>query len=356
MLMTKPVRLLLVLVSAMGLVLSLAGLAALDGHTPPIRRDDGRPVPGSIAELSAVTLGGVRQWILIRGADATAPIVLKIHGGPGLAEMATRPFNAELEKHFVVVEWDQRGAGKSYAAAAPESAMTEAQLVDDTVELSALLRTRFHQNRIIIVGHSWGSLLAARAAAARPDLYCAYISTGQIVGYREGLGMTYHAMTDAFRVGGNQPALKSLQALGPPPYTDDGKRKRFFDLLKKSGGYWHAGRPLGEIGLMLKAPEYTLDEKVNFLAHAKAVQQKLMTDFLATDLRHEVPRIDVPVYFAEGRYDLTAPTALARAYFDALQAPNKQWISFDGSAHFPQWEEPVKFAAVVASAAKNRCG
>ena len=326
--MIKPLRLILAV-----LVVLLAGVAAvsaLGGQTPAIR--------GGIAELSPVTLGGSKQWILIRGVDANAPVVLKIHGGPGLAEMATRPFNAELEKHFVVVEWDQRGAGKSYGA----TGLSERQLVADTIELSDLLRQRFHRRKIIVIGHSWGSLLAAQAAAQRADLYCAYIATGQIVDYREGLGITARA-------------IGVDRTLGPPPYADDGKRAQFLGLLKKSGGYWHAAKPLGEVGLMLKAPEYTLYEKLSFMSHAQASQKALMGDFLATDLRTAVPKIDVPVYLAEGRYDLTAPSGLARAWFDALSAPTKYWVDFDHSAHFPQWEEPAKFAGLVDLAAQNDC-
>lgn len=339
--MAKPVRYLL---GALGvLIVAVAAMSAVGGQTPPIR--------GGIAELSALTLGGARQWILIRGADVNAPVILKIHGGPGLAEMATRPFNAELEKHFIVVEWDQRGAGKSYAA----KGLSEAQLVADTIALSEQLRERFHHRRIIVVGHSWGSLLVAQAAAARPDLYCAYIATGQIVDYREGLGLTYQAVSDAYRAKGDESAVNTLQALGPPPYADDGKRAQFLGLLKKSGGYWHAAKPLGEVGLMLKSPEYTLFEKLSFMAHAQASQTALMPDFLATDLRTRAPRIDVPVYLAEGRYDLTAPRALARAWFDSLPAPDKHWVDFEGSAHFPQWEEPARFAALVAQAAENGC-
>ena len=164
--MAKPLRYpALVALCLLGI---MAALSAAGGQTPPLRGGEGQPVPGSIAELSAVTLGGVKQWILIRGADANAPVILKVHGGPGMAEMATRPLNAGLEQHFVVVEWDQRGSGKSYAATTPGSGMSEAQLVRDTIELSELLRHRFHRERIILIGHSWGSLLAAQAAAARP--------------------------------------------------------------------------------------------------------------------------------------------------------------------------------------------
>ena len=166
-------------------------------------------------------------------------------------------------------------------------------------------------------------------------------------------------MIDALRAKGDRDALGTLTAMGPPPYPGNadggGKRAKFLALLKKSGGYWHAAKPLNEVGLMLGAPEYSLYEKATFLAHAQASQRALMPDFLATDLRRQAPRIDVPVYFAEGDYDLTAPPALARAYFDALKAPRKAWVAFDASAHFPQWEEPARFDALVMAAAAENC-
>ncbi len=143
-------------------------------RTRPIRDSQGRTVPGSVARLEPLTLGGVRQWLLVRGQCAESPILLKLHGGPGQAEMTTVGLNGLLENDFVVAEWDQRGSGKSGAAIQPATAMNVSQLVADTIELTEHLTQRFGRPKVIVVGHSWGSVLGLMAVQRRPDLFSAF--------------------------------------------------------------------------------------------------------------------------------------------------------------------------------------
>jgi pimeloyl-ACP methyl ester carboxylesterase len=147
-------------------------------RTKPILDAHGQIVTGSIATLEPLTLGGVRQWLLVRGKSTDSPLLLKLHGGPGQAEMATVGLNGLLELDFVVIEWDQRGAGKSGASIEPSAAMNLNQLVADTIELTEHLAQRFGKRQLIIVGHSWGSILGLMAVQRRPDLYSAFVSTG----------------------------------------------------------------------------------------------------------------------------------------------------------------------------------
>src|SRR4051794_26861105 len=150
-------------------------------RTRPLRQPQ-----GGIARLAPMMLGGVEQWVLVRGRRADAPILLKVHGGPGQAEMPTIHMNAELEERFLVVEWDQRGAGKSAAAVDPIAAMTLDQIVADTVEITEQLVAEFGARAVILLGHSWGSLVGVLAVQRRPDLYAAFVSTGQISSFAEG--------------------------------------------------------------------------------------------------------------------------------------------------------------------------
>ena len=159
--------------------------------TTPIRDTQGHAVIGSVATLEQIKLGGVSQWILIRGNSTEKPLLLKLHGGPGQAEMATVKFNRLLEQDFVVVEWDQRGAGKSADAIDPESAMNAAQLVEDTHDLTELLLERFHQRKLILVGSSWGSVIGLETVKKYPDLYRAFVSTGQIANFAQGMDVGY---------------------------------------------------------------------------------------------------------------------------------------------------------------------
>jgi proline iminopeptidase len=201
----------------------LAAVACLCGctssETKPILDAQGRAIPGSVASLERIELGGVPQWILIRGNNAQNPLLLKLHGGPGQAEMATVRFNRLLEQDFVVVEWHQRGAGKSAAAIDPQSAMNVAQFVADTHELTELLLRRFHRKKLILVGSSWGSVIGIMAVQKYPDLYQAFVSTGQVANLPQGMIVGYRFLLDAARARNDSNAVRDLTRIGPPPYS-----------------------------------------------------------------------------------------------------------------------------------------
>src|SRR5215472_9204464 len=183
-------------------------------RTRPVVDGRGRAVTGGVAVLEPVMLGGVRQWVLVRGRSADSPLLLKVHGGPGQAEMATVGLNGLLEADFLVVEWDQRGSGKSAAAAEPAAAMSLSQLVADTIELTEYLTGRFGQRQLIIVGHSWGSILGLMAARQRPDLYGAFVSTGLIACFAEGQQAAYRFLLAEAQRRNASKAAAELTGLG----------------------------------------------------------------------------------------------------------------------------------------------
>jgi pimeloyl-ACP methyl ester carboxylesterase len=159
----------------------VAGLAALfliPGSTPSI---DARRYPNSLAVLEQVPVNDTQQWILIRSESVTNPVVLFVHGGPGTSWLTLMRKNTQaLEKYFTVVNWDQRRAGKSFAAGRADAEMTIGTFVDDLIALSSDLARRFHKRTILLVGHSWGSVIGVIAASRRPDLFSAYIGIGQM--------------------------------------------------------------------------------------------------------------------------------------------------------------------------------
>ena len=203
-------------------------------HTPAIRGADGQPLPGSIATLEKVKLGGVDQWIILRGQDVNKPVLLFLSGGPGASEAArvTR-FNGELEKHFVVVIWEQRGCGKSYPSLNPKSDLTVEQYVSDVIELTDMLRNRFDEQKIYLVGHSWGSIIGVHAAQARPDLFHAYIGTAQMVDVRETDQMIYDMVLEHSRqTGDDKISQQTLQAQGEPPYLGKKSNPTLFHAVR----------------------------------------------------------------------------------------------------------------------------
>jgi pimeloyl-ACP methyl ester carboxylesterase len=322
----------------------LAGCAS--AQTRPILDSEGRVRAGSIASLEKIRLGGVDQWILIRGEDVQKPLLLKLHGGPGQAEMATVGMNRLLEKDFVVVEWDQRGAGKSAAAFSPEAAMTADQLVEDTHDLTELLLARFHRKNLILVGHSWGSVIGIKTVARYPEAYRAFVSTGQMANFSEGLKVGYAFLTEEAAHRRDTRALNELQTIGPPPYLGAGsaaRRATYGKWLQAFGVYWRGPQPFDRVGWMMASTEYSWSEKLAFTAAADRSFERLLPELLALDLSTTTPTVSVPVYFAVGRHDQMAPWQVSQAYFATLSAPAKTWVWFEGSAHFPQWEEPQAF-------------
>ena len=293
-----------------------------------------------------MTLGGVRQWLLVRGRRAESPILLKLHGGPGQAEMATAGLNGLLENDFVVVEWDQRGSGKSRAAIKPAAAMNASQLVADTIELAEHLTQRFGGQKLIVVGHSWGSVLGLMAAHQRPDLFSAFVSTGLMANFAEGQQVAYRFLLAESRQRGNAKALTELSSLGSPPYAGtDGvaKWRRCARWLGEFGALWHSSEKFDRVGWMLASIEYSWPEKLRLNQAAERSFDLLYADLLSVNLSETVPRVEVPVFFAEGRYDRMAPVEVAERYFTSLIASRKELVWFENSAHFPQWEERARF-------------
>jgi pimeloyl-ACP methyl ester carboxylesterase len=173
-----------------------------------------------ISSLQQVTLGNVKQWILIRGEDTSNPILLFLHGGPGFPQMPfTHIDSRRLEKHLIVVNWDQRGAGKSYNdGAIPKETMTIEQFLSDTHELIRYLKARFSKDRLFLIGHSWGSILGLYTAYRHPDDLYAYIGMGQVVNMEESELISYHYTLERAREADDSDAIEILTKIGPPPY------------------------------------------------------------------------------------------------------------------------------------------
>ncbi len=336
------------LVLLVALVVLIAYL--IPASTAPITDAQGRPVPGSIAVLEEVTLGGVEQSLLIRGQNVANPVLLYLHGGPGTSELGmVRAYNiGALEKHFTVVVWDQRGAGKSFAAIEPVSGMTVEQFISDAHDLSVLLCQRFNKRKIYLVGHSWGSALGALTVERHPELYHAYVGIGQAVNMREGERISYEWTRAQAEKARDSRSIAKLREIGAPPYSGDLRSKVVAQrgILGKYGGEVY-GNPRGGLfivlGCLLKATEYSWPDRINFFRGIFASMRLMWPQILSINLMKQVPELKVPVYFLEGRHDYEAPSALAEQYFQVLKAPCKTLVWFENSAHFVNTEEADAF-------------
>jgi len=346
-------------IAGIALITVVVGAAATllllsPGRIRPVTDASGRPIPGSIAEKIRVPINGTEQGMVIRTTNPRNPVLLFVHGGPGMPEYfldATMP--THLEDEFTVVWWDQRGAGLSYDAgfSATES-MTVDRLVEDTIAVSDYLRTRFDQPKIYLLGHSWGSYIAIRAAERAPERYHAYIGMGQITHQIESEKLAYDYALERSRAQGDDRTVRKLEA---SPVTTDAPLPNGWNAIRDDVMHRLGVGTTREMrsvitGVFLpswKSREYTLPEKTNLWRGKFASKRIFWNEFMNVDMRSTVPMLAIPTYFIHGRYDYTANYALACDYFGKIQAPVKGFYTFEDSAHGPAFEEPEKMLRVM---------
>ena len=272
-----------------------------------------------------------------------------LHGGPGTSELTlNRRKTRELERFFTVVNWDQRGAGKSFGAMRDADSMTIGQFVEDTRELTVHLLRRFEKDRLVLVGHSWGTVVGTLTVSRYPQLYSCYVGIGQQPKMKEGERASYDWTLQQAKRQGHTRAIAALNRMGPPPYRRDWQRNTITQrkYLARFGGEVKGSRTGGMgfvLASLLFSREYTLKDRMNFFRGVFGSMRLLWPQLLDVDLFQTVPKLEVPVVFAEGRYDKEAPSEIAARYFDGLAAPSKALVWFEDSAHMPNWEEPEKF-------------
>jgi proline iminopeptidase len=323
-------------------LVSLAALVAVPASTAPIVGPDGEPVPGSIAELTAIELDGQEQALMIRGMSTENPVLLHLAGGPGGTDIGAMRLDTSLEQHFVVVTWDQRGTGKSYRALDPADTLTLDSAVADTLAVTDYLRERFDEERIVITGQSYGTLPAVLAAQRHPERYRAVVSTGQMVDVVETDRIFYADVLAAARDRGDRALEERLRDLGPPPYrhwednlTLNDAERALFPYAEFDG---HTEMPA-----TIWAPENTLMDELAALRGLADTFALLYPRLEALDLRVAVPSLEVPVYVVTGEHEAHGRVAPARAWFEALVAPAKEWVELPASGHRASFEQPARY-------------
>src|ERR1035437_10133721 len=293
--------------------------------TPSIASVNGK---SSIASLEKIQLGNFKQSVLIRSTDINNPILLFIHGGPGMPLMyLSHAFQRPLEKRFTVVQWDQRGAGKSYDPNIPVETINVEQYIADAIQLIDTLRSRFHQQKIYLIGHSWGTYLSSILVQRHPELFYAYISVGQVVD-----GEAAHKIQREFLL---SEALKRndtslIAKLKQPDFTS------FENYLLKYGGelkHSTSFTPLVMTGLF--SSEYTFRDALNVAKGPQFCGKYMKYNAIQGSIMSAIRKYEVPVFFLTGTHDYTTPFSLIKEYCDSIQAPFKQVIWFNESAHFP---------------------
>lgn len=289
-----------------------------------------------IESLEIVNLNGDEQWIYLRGQDRDNPVLLYLHGGPGMTEMPiARSFGLELEKHFTVVHWDQRGSGKSRGSQPPADELTIQTYLDDVLALTNLLRERFEEEKIFLVGHSWGSLLGTLTVRDHPELYHAYVGVGQIASMAENEAVSLAYVRERAMAEGNTRALEELAAVDPRQYGQDMAQMQ----VQRKWLYLYEGgfRGISIIDLVWlysSSPEYSLGDLANMVRGSSELPSALWAEVMEVDLTEEASHFELPVYFFAGKYDYNTPSQLAEDYLNTLSAPRKGFIWFPESSHF----------------------
>jgi pimeloyl-ACP methyl ester carboxylesterase len=307
-----------------------------------------------IDSLEDVPLGDTIQSIHIRGVDPSNPVLLLIQQGPALPMInETRRFERVLglEELFTVVYWDQRGCGRSLRTRVDPSAITVARMTDDTVSLLELLRDRFG-HATYVAGFSLGATIGARAAARRPDLVATLVAVGTDVDGVAAATSAYDFALRTARARDDRRAIRQLKSIGPPPhltakqFTTRARWVTNYGGLSTNETYSTFTRAL--VVSLVRSSAYSARDIVRIVRRAPETRTALLPDLSTLDLLASVPELEVPVVMVQGRRDEVSPGVAAQRYAERLQAPSKQLVWFERSAHTPHLDEPVRFRELLA--------
>jgi pimeloyl-ACP methyl ester carboxylesterase len=320
-----------------------------------IAASQGIVTPDGVQESFIVTLGGARQVASVRGAHRANPLLLFVHAGPGSVEMPMAwTFQRPWEDYFTVVQWDQRGAGKSYPLNDPKAlapTMTLDRYRDDAIELIQLLTRKYGQRKVILMGHSWGSAVGLAVAASRPDLLHAYVGVGQAIDWRENERVGLAWALEQARKRGNAQAVRELEALKPYPDSGPFTIEKADAWRKWAIGWGSLAAYRANADFYFDAtklsPEYTPADRKAW-GDGSSFSVTTLWPKLADISFRDLHKMQVPVILFLGRHDYTVPAPIAAAWFERLEAPRKKLVWFEHSSHLPMIEEPGRtFLALV---------
>ncbi|WP_339291630.1 alpha/beta hydrolase [Paenibacillus sp. FSL W8-0187] len=311
------------------------------------------PMSNGIDCREFVTIGGISQYLHHRGEDMDNPVMLFLHGGPGEPILPfAQEFQIPWEKHVTIVHWDQRNSGKTYFNNDPKQVaptVTVDRIVQDTYEIVNYLKEKYHKEKIIILGHSWGSVLGSLFSKQYPELVQAYIGVGQVVNMMDNERVGYEKVLEAAKMAGNDNDYRDLLRLKPypPPAFDDGMIRNLMKVRKFQRKYKLSAGPTTELILnALGSPFYTLkDMRYFFISGAFGEGQRPIWEYLweSFDLSSMGAAFDIPVFYIHGERDWQTPYPLAQEFFSTIKAPLKLFYSIPEAGHVPMLERKGKF-------------
>jgi len=349
-------------------LMCVAGMSAVESATaadrvsskPAFSQQDARDIVAAsrkivsqhgVETLTKIPVNGTQQWISVRGHDARNPILLFLHGGPASPDMPLAwTFQTPWEDYFTVVQWDQRGAGKTYAANDPAKVaqgMTIDGMTADASEVVEYLRRTYHKQRIFLLGHSWGSVLGVRVAQAHPDWFHAYIGVGQVANFRQSEADGYRFAVEQARAHDNSQALRELAAIAPYPAPHKpldldtiGKQRKWLEYY--GGLAWGRTSFAYDVDAEKIAPEYS-DADLDAIDAGSLFSMRYLLGPLTDVDFSKTTHFKLPVLLFLGRHDYSVSHEVAARWFATLHAPAKKLIWFEDSAHMVMQEQPGRF-------------
>jgi len=342
----------MIIAGTLALILGIYIALKMIVFMPPVKGENG------IAELETIEVGGCAQTLLIRSEDVSNPILLYLHSGPGTTEMtAFRAFHKELEKHFTVVIWEQRGTGKSYNNQLSPDTMSIDQMVSDAGEVMQHLLDRFGKEKLFIVGHSWGSMLGILTVQEYPQYIYAYVGSGQDINPSLGEQISYDYTLSKAQGNSNAKAIEEIEAIrtnfdyltieNNPGWYEELMTERKW--LVKFGGEVHNKDNYNSIYIVpaLLPSEYTLSDFIRFGKGSQFSLKVLWPEVMQVDLMSTANNLSVPIFFFQGRHDYNTPSVLVSEYYDLLDAPYKELVWFENSGHHPMYEEAELYDSLL---------
>jgi len=302
--------------------------------------------PRRIEEGRFVPVGDIDQWIQIRGEDRDNPVLLVLHGGPGLSYAPFTSTFRSWEPHFTVVHWDQRGAGKTSSRNNKEGSepMTIDRMVQDGIEVTEFVLIHLNKSKLILFAHSWGTILGIQMLKRRPDLFSAYVGTGQIVDMASSEVLSYDLACEQIRAAGDTKALKALQAIGRPPYQDARTWLMKQRFIMKIAPPPTSGRSLPNVfSSVLLSPGYSLKDAYALVGGFMSSPVKLFQQVMSYDARQCGTTFEAPIFLFQGDADLQTPARAVEEYFATIQAPKKELLLLNNEGHIAVLISPDVF-------------
>jgi pimeloyl-ACP methyl ester carboxylesterase len=296
--------------------------------------------PRGVDQSGYVRIGGIDQWVQIRGDDNANPVLLWLNGGPGYSTIPQTLFYRDWQKYFTLVMWNQRGEGKSLerSGSAIAPTMTIPQMAEDGIAVTEYLRKHLGKNRVILLGHSWGSILGTEIVRRRPDLFYAYVGTGQVERMDGNLQATYPRLVEQARIRNNRNALAELQAAGAPPYANP---EKYFVILKWANAFDPPSRRAFSAASLWATGKAILQGAPGAMFSQRLLLPAMLKDDQTT------AKLKIPIVIIEGDKGLVTPRS--KNFFDAIATPRKSYVILPGDGHLAIFADPSRFLKVLVA-------